>query len=266
MKRLLVLSFFVFGLLVSSFGQRTIWTIGTARTVPKGEAEFGIIHPLQIGLGDNLEIQTSPLLTLSLAPNLTIKNRWYTSETWLLATRHRYAMPSMLLRGMGDTGWFDVVTDTVTYPYIFTIGNDGLFTRRIGKELIITGRVGTDFGFKFGGDSIPVIDHPLLYPRTAMHHKKFVWNLGILVDGNIYKNHNFRADVGFYSVGLGIDDWALEHRAFYIYNKSIKFAALIGYKLTYASFPVDRRFFIMPMLDLVWKINAKPIISTDLFR
>ena len=268
MKRIVFSVVLVFLLVSGLLAQRTSWTIGTARTVPKGEAEFGILHPLQIGLGDHLEIQTSPLLTLSLAPNLTVKPRWYTSETWLIASRHRYSMPTMLLRGMGDTGWFtnSAITDTVNYPYIFTLGTDGLFTRRLGKELIVTGRVGTDFALKFKGDSMPPVTHPLLYPRTAIYNNKFVWNVGILVDGNIVREHNFRADISFYSIGLGIDDWALEHRAFYIYNKSISFAAMLGYKLSYASFPADRRFFISPAIDLIWKINAKPDVSTDLFR
>lgn len=265
MKRIGVLLVMVL-VVATVFGQRTIWTIGTARTVPAGEAEFGIFSPLQIGLTESLEVQVSPLLALTLAPNLTVKKRWYTDDYWLIASRHRYTMPTTLLRGMMNTGWFNFLPDNILWPYIFTLGNDALVTRRLGKELIMTGKIGGDFAFKTGGDSIPVINHPFLYPRTAVYNKKFVWNIGFGIDGNIYKNHNFSADIDFYSIGFGIDDWAIEHKAFYIYNKSIKFAALIGYKLTYASFPADKRFFIMPAVDLVWKINAKPEISTDLFR
>ena len=275
MQRLVVFAvFLVIG--GGLFAQRTIWTIGTARTVPVGEAEFGIFHPLQIGLSNTLEIQTSPLLTMSLAPNLTVKNRWYTDDYWLIATRHRYTMPTLLLERMTNFPKFEFMPhpDSVVWPYIFTLGNDVLATRRIGKELIITGKIGGDFAVKFDGDSdpdtkidsLPLISHAFLYPRTAIYNKKFVWNVGVKVDGNIYRNHNFMADINFYSVGIGVDDWAIEHKAYYIYNRSIDFAMLIGYKLSYASFPLDKRFFISPVVDLVWKINAKPIVTTDLFR
>ncbi len=265
MKRLIVFALIVL-FAGSAMAQRTVWTIGTARTVPAGEAEFGLLHPLQIGLTETLEIQTSPLAALSLAPNLTVKKRWYTNEYWMIASRHRYTMPTMLFRGMTDTGWFNFMPDSLNWPYIFTLGNDALFTRRLGKELLITGRAGFDFAIKTGGDSIPVINHPRLYPRTAVLNNKFVWNIGLDVDGNIYRNHNFSATASFYSIGLGVDDWAIEHTAYYIYNKSIKFAALIGYKLTYASYPADKRFFMIPVIDFIWKINAKPEISHDLFR
>jgi len=246
-------------LLIGSFGfgQITIWTIGAARTVPKGSVEFGILHPVQVGVTETLEFSSQPLMGLSLAPNFNIKNRWYTGNI-MFATQHRYTMPTLLLRAMGDTGRFDFLPDTSKIPYIFTFGNDLLFTVSLGPETIFTWKIGGDFALKTGENSLPEIHKPFLYPRTAVYFNKFVWNLGADIDGNIYKNFNYSADIDFYSVGLRVDDWAIEHKGYFIYNHSVKFAALAGYKTSYGTYPEGRRFFIAPAFDLIFKINAKP--------
>ena len=253
MKRL---SFLFFILILGSavFGQTTIWTIGSARTVPKGSAEFGIIHPLQIGLTETLEISTQPILGLGLAPNVALKKLWWVGDI-MIATQHRYNMPTMLLRAMGDLDRFSYVPDSLEIPYLFGIGNDILITAAVGPETILSWKIGGDFGLKTSGDSLPQIYQPFLYPRTAIYHDQFVWNVGMDIDGNIFKNFNYSADVDFYSIGLGVDDWALEHKGYFIYNHSIRFAALIGYKMSYGSYPEGMDFYIAPVVDLIFKIN-----------
>ena len=264
-KNLLLLALITIVSSSTIFAQRTIWTIGTARTVPKGQAEFGILHPMQVGLTETLEISTQPLLTLALAPNFSLKKRWYVDDLWMISTQHRYSSPTLLLRAMGETGWFENIPD-ITYPYMFSIGNEGLFTRKLGPEMLITAKIGAGFGLKFSGASIPYLEQPILYPHSAVFNNKFIWNVGFDLDGNIVRNHNFSADVDFYSIGLGVDYWAIEHKGYYIYNHSIKFAVLVGYKLSYASYPSGNHFFIAPMADLIWKINAKKEPVKDLFR
>ena len=236
--------------------QTTIWTIGSARTVPKGSAEFGIIHPLQVGITETLELSTQHLLGLSLAPNVSIKKLWWVGDI-MIATQHRYNMPTLLLRAMGDLDRFSYIPDSSKIPYIFSIGNDILMTAAIGPETILSWKIGGDFALKTGEDDLPPIYQPFLYPRTATYQKKFVWNAGVDIDGNIYKNFNYSADIDFYSVGLRVDDWALEHKGYFIYNHSIKFAALVGYKMSYGSYPLGNRFYIAPVVDLIFKINAE---------
>ena len=137
MKRILFIAILVLvGITLQA--QRTIWTIGTARTVPKGQAEFGILHPMQIGVTETFEFSTQPLLTLALAPNFGLKKRWYVDDLWMISSQHRYSMPTLLMRAMGESGRFESIPDT-TYPYLFTIANEGLFTRKLGRELLITG-------------------------------------------------------------------------------------------------------------------------------
>jgi hypothetical protein len=257
MKRIF-LSIFILIFSISLYSQITIWTIGTARTVPKGSAEFGILHPLQVGVSETMEISTQPLLTLGLAPNLQVKKLWWVGNI-MVATQHRYNMPTLLIRAMGDIDQrFTYIPDTSRIPYLFGIGNDILVTANLGPETIFTWKLGGDFGLKTGENTMPEIYQPFLYPRTAIYFNKFVWNFGMDIDGNIYKKFNYSADMDFYSIGLKIDDWALEHKGYFIYNHSVNFAAMAGYKISYGRYPEGRRFYIAPVIDLIFKINAPP--------
>jgi hypothetical protein len=82
------------------------------------------------------------------------------------------------------------------------------------------------------------------------------------------------AEVDFTSSGFDIEHWAVEHKGYFIWNKSIKFAALIGYKMSYGTYPYpaslpvgnQNRFFIFPVADLIWKLNIKREPEKDLFR
>ena len=268
---------FLLGLLSSSLSaQTTIWTYGTARNVPKRQAEFGIVHPMQIGLTETLEVSTSPLLLLSLAPNVSFKNRWYTGKNIMIATKHTYAMPTMGVRFLGDDvlfrndSIFDLIPDTI--PYLFYIRNKGFFTWKIGMETLFTANIGASFAIKSKADTLPYFERPMLYPHSATLNSKFIWDIGAQIDGNIYKNHNYSASLDLHSIGIGINDWAVVHKGYYIYNHSIKFAVLAGYRMMFASYPGTlndepyNRFSFMPMVDLIWKINAKKEPVKDLFR
>ena len=268
---------FTLSLLSSSLiAQSTIWTYGTARNVPKRQAEFGIMHPMQIGLTETLEVSTSPLLLLSLAPNISFKNRWYTGQNLMIATKHTYSMPTMGVRFLGEDvlfkndSIFDLIPDSI--PYLFYIRNKAFFTWKIGLETLLTANIGASFAIKSKGDSLPYFERPMLYPHITTLNNKFIWDIGAQIDGNIYKNHNYSASLDFHSVGIGVDDFAIVHKGYYIYNHSIKFAVLAGYRMMFASYPGTltgdpyNRFSIMPMIDLIWKINAKKEPVKDLFR
>ncbi len=262
------------------FAQQTLWTTGNARTLAKGQQEFGIIQPFQIGVTDKLELSVSPLAGLFLVPNISFKYR-YNSGPWMIATQHSYMMPSMLIHSMQDSLFSKLIRrDTLTFPdslripYIFTFRNQVLVTRRIGKETVVTGKLGFEFSLKTKGDSLPALTYPQFYlPSTTLNNKVLLFT-GVRVDGNIYNDYNYMVEVDFTSSGFKAEHWAIEHKGYFIWNKSVKFAALIGYKMSYGNYPYPAsnpvtnqgRFFIFPVADLIWKLNIKREPEKDLFR
>jgi hypothetical protein len=260
--------------------QKTLWTTGNARTLAAGQQEFGIIQPFQIGITDKLELSVSPLAGLSLIPNVSLKYR-YNDGPWMIATQHTYMMPSMLLHSMQDSLFTKLIrrdtltfSDTLRIPYVFTFRNQVLVTRKIGMETLVTGKLGFEFSLKTRGDSLPALTYPQFYLQSTTLNKKLLLYAGLRIDGNLYKDFNYMAEVDFLSSGFGADHWAVEHKGYFIWNKSIKFAALIGYKMSYGTYPYPAshpetnqgRFFIFPVADLIWKLNIKRQPVKDLFR
>lgn len=263
MKLHLKLKIFIFSLIVLTssvtlLAQKTIWTVGSARTVPKKEAEFGILHPLRYGISDKTELSTSPLLLLGFSPNISVKHRWIEGNFWI-ASKHSFNNPSLLLEALSDIGYLKdtldqpLIDDT---PFIYSLWNEGIATYRYAEEHVVSGHLGFRIAFK-SGDSIPVIEKPFLFQRSSIYHRKVLWYLGFDFDGNIYESINYSAGIDFLSVGAGIDNWAVEHNLKLIWNKSVKFAALIGYSMSYGSYPSGNDFGIVPMIDLIWKINKQ---------
>jgi hypothetical protein len=274
---------FLFALAVGftgAFAQRTLWTTGNARTLAAGQQEFGIIQPFQIGVTDKLEMSVSPLAGLTLVPNISFKYR-YNDGLWIFATQHTYMMPTMLLHSMQDSLFTGLIrsdtiafSDTLRIPYVFNFRNQVMVTRKIGKETLITGKVGLEFSLKTKADSLPAITYPQFYLQSTTLNKKLLWYAGIRVDGNLFNDYNYMAEVNFLSSGFDIEHWAIEHKGYFIWNKSVKFAALIGYKMIYGTYPYPQvnpvttrsRFFIFPVADLIWKLNIKRQPEKDLFR
>ena len=262
------------------FAQKTLWTTGNARTLAAGQQEFGIIQPFQIGITDKLEMSVSPLAGLTLVPNISFKYR-YNDGPWMIATQHTYLMPSMLLHSMQDSLFTKLIprdtltfSDTIRIPYVFTFRNQVMVTRKIGEETLITGKAGFEFSLKTRADSIPALTYPQFYLQSTTLNKKLLWYTGIRVDGNLYKDYNYMAELDFVSSGLDVEHWAIEHKGYFIWNKSVKFAALIGYKMSYGTYPNPAsnpvtnqgRFFIFPVADLIWKLNIKRQPQKDMFR
>jgi hypothetical protein len=280
MKRYLTILILLAAGFTAAFAQKTLWTTGNARTLAKGQQEFGIIQPFQIGVTDKLELSVSPLAGLSLVPNISLKYR-YNDGPWMIATQHTYLMPSMLLHSMQDSLFTGLIkrdtlsfSDTLRIPYVFTFRNQVMVTRRIGTETLITGKLGFEFSLKTRADSIPALTYPQFYLQSTTLNKKVLLYTGIRVDGNIYNDFNYMAEFDFVSSGFDLEHWAIEHKGYFIWNKSVKFAALIGYKMSYGTYPYPAsnpvsnqgRFFIFPVADLIWKLNIKRQPEKDLFR
>ncbi len=257
--------------------QKTLWRYGTSRTLPMGQQEFGIMHPFQIGATDKLEISAQPLLGLTLAPNVSFKYSWL-DGSWGVASRHAFSMPTQLVRTLAYLPWdASVLRPQHEIPYVFNFRNEGIVTKQIATEMLITARAGFEFSLKAWGDSsLPAVTakpfYRLLYLRSTTLNKKLLWYAGAQYDVNIYKDFNAMADLFFYSSGW-FNGWAVEHKGYFIWNKSNKFAALIGYKMGYGTYPEPtftqppaNRFFIFPAADLIWKLNVKRQPQKDLFR
>ena len=223
----------------------SIWSSGTAHSLPKGQWEVGLFQPLRYGMSDDQDIALHPLFAIKL-PNLVYKKTWVEKNSWTIATRHGFYYPTPLLQSITGAGKFKIVAPQLEFPTLIGLTNEMLATRSLGDGLL-TGKAGLLFGL--GGsdlDPTSTIDIPLVYPRLAVYYNGWGLRLGSdymapikgrwsgFVDGDVFMYPGSASALFF------------ETKALLIWTKSSRLRFMVGYKITYGEYPFGSHWQILP--------------------
>ena len=223
----------------------SIWSSGTAHSLPKGQWEVGLFQPLRYGITDDQDIALHPLIALKL-PNLVYKKTWVEKNSWTIATRHGFYYPTPLLQSITGAGKFKIVAPQFEFPTLIGLTNEILATRSLGDGLL-TGKAGLLLGLG-GGDLDPLstIDIPLVYPRLAVYYNGWGLRLGAdymapikgrwsgFVDGDVFLYPGSASALFF------------ETKVLLIWTKSSRLRFMVGYKITYGEYPFGTHWQILP--------------------
>ena len=226
-------------------GDTSIWSYGTAHSLPKGQWEVGLFHPLRYGMSDDQDIALHPLFAIKL-PNLVYKKTWVEKNSWTIATRHGFYYPTPILQSITGAGKFKIVAPQFEFPTLIGLTNEILVTRSLGDGLL-TGKAGLLLGL--GGsdlDPTSTIDVPLVYPRLAVYYNGWGLRLGSdymapikgrwsgFVDGDVFMYPGSASALFF------------ETKALLIWTKSSRLRFMVGYKITYGEYPFGSHWQILP--------------------
>lgn len=267
---ILIISTSVFG----QFKKRQIllsplWTTGTALSIPPRQWDIGLFQPLRYGLTPTVSLSAHPLWFF-LMPNLRLKKQWKKSDIFI-ATRHQVIYPSFLLKNIAREGTGGILPANTEVPQILIFSNEILFSTWLKKQTsctlpdyLLTLKLGVDAAYNSGDTIIPTIDLPLVYHRTATYHKKMLYYAGLDLEIGFHETINYSIDVEFMTADFG--DYAVEHKALIVWNKSDTFKIMGGYKISYGKYPYGTEFRFFPMIDLLWIINPSQDKERDLFN
>ena len=136
------------------YADTSIWSFGTAHSLPKGQWEVGLFQPLRYGMTDDQDIALHPLFAIKL-PNLVYKKTWVEKNSWTIATRHGFYYPTPLLQSITGAGKFKIVAPQFEFPTLIGLTNEILATHSLGDGLL-TGKAGLLLGLG-GGDLDPLL-------------------------------------------------------------------------------------------------------------
>ena len=246
----------------NSFSQLEIWTVGTGRTIPKSRLEISAFRPARYGLTNSLEVSAQPV-AFFIFPNAQIKKNWY-NKSISIASVHGINYPTMFLNFVRKRDWKEIIPMDSVVPQLLVFKNE-IIVSKILKEhtsceaenFLLSLKVGAQFALKFGESTLPLIEKPIIYQRTSVYHDKLLWYVGADLDGHINGFMNFSVDVDFFSVGAGIDDYAIEHKGLVLVGLTNSLTLAGGYKVSYGSYPSGNKFFIWPLIDISWTYNFK---------
>lgn len=264
--------------------QYNLWTIGTAKTLQPKSCEIGVFSPLRYGINHKVEVQTF-ILPFVLTPNVRFKIHWFTTRKWeiLVATRHAVYYPTLGMNiiykkePLGIDWLNEKYSSSEFYEptrivNTFTFANELLLSKMLipktsctPPNLLLTLKLGiANSVFTKKEHHIPKINKPMLYQRTAVLHDSVLWYIGLDLDGHINSFLDFSVDIEFLSVDWGVKDYNIEHKGLLIMPIG-SFRLAGGYQLAYGSYPEKKKFFAMPLIELVYRFDLHRV-QNGLFR
>ncbi|MFA8433953.1 MAG: hypothetical protein ACEPOZ_05505 [Marinifilaceae bacterium] len=248
------------------------WTHRTAKVVPLREIHLSAVAPSRYGNFPKTEINTQ-LLLFPLVPNIGLKHQWI-GETTILSTQHSFNYPTMGLRWAKKSGFGDILPESSVVPHIFAFRNEVIVSHVLNPQapdcfnrvpdLILTGRMGFDFALKTGDEMLPLIDTRFLYHRTSIYHDRKLYFMGLELDGNTWRNINFSINADYYNIDFN-GEYAFESEGRFIYHHNSRLNFSLGYKLSYLNCDYGTQLFVMPMIDLVYKLHHHVKLQNGLF-
>ena len=250
------------------------WTDRGAKVVPMGEIHLSALAKSRYGNYPKTEIN-SELLLFPLAPNVGVKHEWLGKNT-ILSSQHTFLYPTLGIKWARSSGFQDQIPKSADIPHIFTFRNELILSRILNPQpedcfiripdLVLSARVGFDFSLKAGDDNFPKMDYYLLYQRTASYYdNQKVYFAGLELVGNVYRNFNFSLSADYYNIDFG-GEYALESQGKIHWHKNSRFSISGGYKAYYLDNDTQTQLFIMPVIDLVFKLNHRTKLQRGLFK
>jgi hypothetical protein len=246
-----------------------IWTVGTARTIPQGHLEISVLRPARYGITKSLEVSAQPII-FPVFPNAQLKKNWY-DKKFSIASVHGVNYPSWFLKMVRKRNNEELIPADSVVPQLFVIKNEVIGSIMLKEatsceaaNYFLSVKIGAQFALKFKESTLPDIQKPVLYPRTSVYHDTLLWYVGADLDAHLNSFINYSVDLDFLSVGLGIEDWAIEHKGMLMMKLTNSLMLMAGYKLSYGTMPEKAKLGIYPMVDISWTYEFKTQKSKQL--
>lgn len=244
--------------------QHPLWTRGTALTVDERALDFGVFAPAIYGKTSHFELQTYHNVFL-LMPNFGIKKNWKNTDVFV-ATRHAIHYPSLMLNLFSREGFPGVLPPATSVPQTLGLTNELLLSTYLKKPTsctapnnLLTFKAGAMVApFSAGESTLTTIDYPLSHPRSSVYTENVMWYIGLDLDAHFNQYLNYCVDIDYTSVGFGTGFWEIGHKGLVIWPlRSKKHTLVMGYKLTYGSYPFGNKLTFMPLIDFLWHFQFR---------
>jgi hypothetical protein len=284
LKKAYLIIGFILTQIVCGYAQNPIWSDGTAFTINERMLELSVFRPAKFGITKKDEISAHPL-AFFVMPHAFYKRRWIAFELWnqkfMMSSRHGlyYPRPALKLNERLNFGFSELVPSDTLIPHVLAIQNELIISHYLKEptrcsldNILITGRLGFKYGFKFNPYEQPLIYQSVLFRETAVLIPGFIWYTGVEVDGNLNFMFNYFADLDFYSYGF-IRNWSIVSKLGIMGYRGEQWTGFAGLKLAFSTIPDRNRFLIMPIVDISYRIDLKKktkhgtnLFDSDIFK
>jgi hypothetical protein len=173
----------------------------TAGVSQKGQVSAGLFGPLNVGLGEGMELQMHPLVAL-LSPNAILRMRHGSFAGGQLTGEYGLSIPTYGLRFMqGDkAGGFFPATKNLPLIAVPRVG--AVWSKTCSPKSVLSARGHLAVGIPFGPLDVPSTGEGLLDLLFAPVVGSYRARLGVLYDRSVLDRLRLRADLQLWLHGL----------------------------------------------------------------
>lgn len=224
------------------------WSSGTADTLPEGRLELGLFQPLRYGAADGFEVSSHVLLA-PLMPNVRFKLRLLDAGPLTVAARQSVYSPTVLLGLLARGGTGGILPPDTRVPVILGLDTELLATYRLPRDHLLTTKLSALMAIRLDRGSMPTIDLPLVFARTAAIHNGATLQAGVDLDGRIWRGLWYLVDVDLFVMPDHSGTFAVEHSLMLNWYINRGWSLHAGYKLVYGDYPFGQQLHMLPLVD-----------------
>jgi len=233
---------------------RQSWSVDTADLLPEGRTEVGLFGPARVGLSSDVELQAHPLWFF-VAPHVGAKVQFVRCGPWVVSSRHTLSYPTPLLGVLSREGTGGVLPVETEVPHIINLTQDVLATLVLSDDQRVTGRAGARLAVSFGDSTLPTIDVPVVYPRSAAWHEGFALEAGVAWSGRVFSSlfGGMSLDLFWVPAGESSEDswhYAVEVTPHLTWRITDSWALMGGAKIVQGAYPFGEQSHVLPLMDI----------------
>lgn len=245
------------------------WSDGTARPLPQGRYEFGILHtPVRYGVTDDLEL-SSYLLWDVLIPGIEAKKYLGSHAGWQSAVSVGLSSPTPMLRFLATQNNGLLLPPDTYVPWFAVVHSSIQFSHALYNEHIATLTGDVSFAFSIADRSseypayqrLQTIDYPFIFSRTAFLTKtpNLQPCMGVGFDGPVFGPLAYSIAWNYSLIPLhdnlreeNLVCWSLESSASVTWHISPSFSLQGGMIYSKGSYAFGKNWVVYPTLDIIF--------------
>lgn len=270
MLRLLVL-IVCLGSWSESVAQDKLWTVGTAKTVPKGTLEASLFHPWKYGVTGRFELSAQPVAFL-IAPHVQAKYTWLDKQV-KVASVHSVSYPSLFMRTIGKWQRWGAIDAHEQVPNMVAFKNELIVSYMLKKatsctaeNFLVSLKVGVKNALRWDENTMGYINKAPFFHHSATVQPNYVRYVGADLDAYLTEKLDYSIDADFLQVRGEIKRWLGQHKAILIWKPNDKWRLAGGYKIVAGTFLNDFEFRVLPLIDATYIWRKKRSKEMELFK
>jgi hypothetical protein len=226
------------------------WTGQSALIMPRAHAELALFGESRIGLGRELSLGVHVAGLAALSPHAALLYRFWQQRGLHLGARLGLAYPwptLWLLTGEGAGALLPGDT-TPAQALLWDLGARG--SLELPRAQLLTLEAALVVAAKFNETSSPLLDFPFLYPRFAALHAPVTARFSASAEGVIVAGLRWVGGLQAWILPVVKHGFALEPRAGLGWVAPRNVSVELGFRGSYARYPVGLRFHATPTFDV----------------